>query len=478
MPNADHAVSDVANCRKTWKGSRTRVIGRHMKTKILFLAILAFLFHTNSIEAQKKRPVSKAKVLSSRQIAEKVMPSVVLIITQDENGNPISQGSGFVFKSGLVVSNLHVFERASNAIVKNVKTGEISKAVEVVGMNARQDICIIRIDNIKFPVIETGDSHAVKTGDDVYVASNPKGLEGSFTKGIISSVRERNRGSKGDDELIAWAMNINGQTDRTLFQIDAAISPGSSGGSLLNSNGEVIGIVRSSLVSGQNLNFAIPIDQLLALEKTFKHPILLAGTCAYNDRLKMRLSGPVKTIKEILIDQSTGTERVDAFEEFDYFGNNIRSVIYGSEKMYDILREFDENGLLTHITYLRPGQKDVSFSSRKEDSIKEKIDSRKYSGIFEDLNESLKFDHLGNKLRSVLVTDDKQSVVTEYKYDDSGRPTFMKEFLGDKIWSTRYNYRFDRVGNWIRQGREVLARTNGEWLDPGIFVTREITYHP
>ncbi|HLA95938.1 MAG TPA: S1C family serine protease, partial [Pyrinomonadaceae bacterium] len=149
-----------------------------MKTKILFLAILAFLFHTNSIEAQKKRPVSKAKVLSSRQIAEKVMPSVVLIITQDENGNPISQGSGFVFKSGLVVSNLHVFERASNAIVKNVKTGEISKAVEVVGMNARQDICIIRIDNIKFPVIETGDSHAVKTGDDVYVASNPKGLEG------------------------------------------------------------------------------------------------------------------------------------------------------------------------------------------------------------------------------------------------------------------------------------------------------------
>jgi serine protease Do len=157
------------------------------------------------------------------------LPSVVLIITQDENGKPISQGSGFVFGSGLVVSNLHVFERATKAIVKNVNTGEVSKAIEVVGMNAKEDICVIRIDNAKFPILPLGNSSSVETGDEIYVASNPKGLEGSFTKGIISSLR----------------------SDVGLFQIDAAISPGSSGGVLLNQKAEAIGIIKSSLISGK-----------------------------------------------------------------------------------------------------------------------------------------------------------------------------------------------------------------------------------
>src|SRR5207244_12665159 len=107
-------------------------------------------------------------------------------------------------------------ERASSAIVKDVKSGQYSKAIEVVGMNARQDICLIRIENIKFPPITLGDSHKVKTGDEIYVASNPKGLEGSLSKGIISSVREQNREAK-DDPLITWEKNFIGKTDRTVF---------------------------------------------------------------------------------------------------------------------------------------------------------------------------------------------------------------------------------------------------------------------
>jgi len=164
-----------------------------MKKSLVFLSIIFLFVQFQSVVAQKRRPVPKPKTLSAREIASKVLPSLVLIITQDENGNSVSQGSGFVYKPGLVVSNLHVFERATNAIVKNVKTGEISKAVEVVGMNAQQDICVIRIDNVKFPAISLGDSQLVRTGDEIYVASNPRGLEGSFTKGIVSSVREKDR---------------------------------------------------------------------------------------------------------------------------------------------------------------------------------------------------------------------------------------------------------------------------------------------
>ncbi len=247
-----------------------------MKVKFIFFCLILLLFQSNVIEAQKKRPTQTTKTLSAREIANKVLPSVVLIITQDENGNPISQGSGFVFGSGLVVSNLHVFERATNAIVKNVKTGEVSKAIEVVGMNAKEDICAIRIDNTKFPTLSLGDSSSVETGDEIYVASNPKGLEGSFTKGIISSLR----------------------SDVGLFQIDAAISPGSSGGVLLNQKAEAIGIIKSSLISGQNLNFAIPINKLKTLPYKFKHSIQLAGACAYTDKVKNKLKGFVKSVIE------------------------------------------------------------------------------------------------------------------------------------------------------------------------------------
>ena len=82
----------------------------------------------------------------------------------------------------------------------------------------------------------------LEVGEDVYAIGNPQGLEGTFSKGIISSIRE-----------------FNGHS---IIQITAPISPGSSGGPLLNSIGEVIGVAFASFKSGQNLNFAIPVKYL------------------------------------------------------------------------------------------------------------------------------------------------------------------------------------------------------------------------
>ncbi|MBK7803734.1 MAG: trypsin-like peptidase domain-containing protein [Chloracidobacterium sp.] len=155
-----------------------------MKIRMIPLLLIFGLTFSIFANAQTKRSNAKSRVFSPQQIAVKVLPSVVIIVTEDENGQPLSQGSGFIYKPGLVVSNLHVFERATNAFVKNVKTGEISKAIEVVAMNASQDICIIRIDNTKFPVLTLGNSHTVRTGDEIYVAQS---------KGIGRLVYKRNR---------------------------------------------------------------------------------------------------------------------------------------------------------------------------------------------------------------------------------------------------------------------------------------------
>jgi len=84
----------------------------------------------------------------------------------------------------------------------------------------------------------------VAVGDEVFVVGNPYGLEGTLSQGIMSGLR-----SVGPDSLL---------------QITAPISPGSSGGQVLNSQGEVIGVAVATLTDGQNLNFAIPVSYLKA----------------------------------------------------------------------------------------------------------------------------------------------------------------------------------------------------------------------
>ncbi|MBX3299948.1 MAG: serine protease [Acidobacteria bacterium] len=466
-----------------------------MKIKIIFLFILALVFNANSVDAQKKRPVPKSKVLSAREIAAKVLPSVVLIITQDENGIPISQGSGFVYRPGLVVSNLHVFERASNAIVKDVKTGKISRALEVVGMNAKQDICIIRIDDRNFPSVVIGDSWNVQTGDEIYVASNPKGLEGSFTKGIVSSVREKGRlqapkGRENEYEKIArdlWTLD-----DRTLFQIDAAISPGSSGGVLVNSKAEAIGIIKSSVVSGQNLNFAIPIEQLTAVSLKFKHSIQLAGACAYSDREKENLKGLVKELVEKsphrrvvngqLIDDGI---QVDAIVSYDIDGNEVsRTILDMNDRSrgIKISYTYDENRLKTGYTEGLIGSKGKYTPFDFADGIYNKLYGRHFSGSMgsvDDQSGMLVFNSSGQKTEWFIG---KKRI--EYKYGSDGNVIESTQWGNGRIEIRhRFRYKKDKFGNWVEKYEESNYPTStspsvypDEWLE-GETEYREISYY-
>lgn len=442
-----------------------------MKLKIFIISIFAFcLLQPQIIEAQKKRPVKKVTniTLTARQIADKVLPSVVLIITQDENENPISQGSGFVIGQGLVVSNLHVFERATNAIVKNVKTGETSKAIEVVGMNAKEDICVFRIDNAKFPVLSLGNSDSIQTGDEIYVASNPKGLEGSFTKGIISGVRK----------------------DVGLFQIDAAISSGSSGGVLVNQKAEAIGIIKSSLVSGQNLNFAIPINKLKVIPHKFKHSIQLAGACAYKDRDKERLKGLVKSVTEKELPKQANTGRTIGTEPiitsiimYDLDGNEIERKIFqptDGKLAIKTTFKYDENRIKKSVfqEFLGGSVKEINFDFN--DGIYNKLYGRKFSGNVGELDGQVGmqvYDSDGN-----MITWFLRGVKIVYKYDSSNSLIESTQWNGNKIEIiTRYSYKNDSQGNWIEK-YEIKNYPNTQNINPNKWYEdettfREITYY-
>ena len=160
-----------------------------------------------------------------------------------------SQGSGFIFDDGLVMTNAHVVNGSDNVIV-GLTNGKKLKA-QLIGQDFFTDLAVLKIEGKgPWPKAQLGDSTKIKVGDWAIAVGNPFGLENTVTLGIISNLK-RNVAQLGiyDKKL-------------ELIQTDAAINPGNSGGPLLNSSGEVIGIntlIRSG--PGAGLSFAIPINK-------------------------------------------------------------------------------------------------------------------------------------------------------------------------------------------------------------------------
>jgi S1-C subfamily serine protease len=120
----------------------------------------------------------------------------------------------------------------------------------VIAFDEKHDLALVRAP-IPAPSLSINEKTAAEIGETVFAVGNPEGLEGTFSQGIVSGIRNTLEGK--------W------------IQITAPISPGSSGGPVLNSKGEVLGIAVATLRSGQNLNFAIPAGVLSDLfSKTFE----------------------------------------------------------------------------------------------------------------------------------------------------------------------------------------------------------------
>ncbi len=159
-----------------------------------------------------------------------------------------SQGSGFIFEDGLVMTNAHVVN-GSEKLVIGLSNGEKYKG-KLIGQDLLSDLAVIKLEGKgPWPKAKLGDSSKIQVGEWAIAVGNPFGLENTVTLGIISNLN-RNVSQLG----------INNKKFK-LIQTDAAINPGNSGGPLLNSLGEVIGIntlIRSG--PGAGLSFAIPIN--------------------------------------------------------------------------------------------------------------------------------------------------------------------------------------------------------------------------
>lgn len=168
-----------------------------------------------------------------------------------------SEGTGVIIDpSGLVLTNEHVIADAEhiNVILNDKKT----MSARVVGKNKKEDVALLQIETSEnFPIISEGDSDSVNVGEDVFAIGTPYGYSQTVTRGIVSAT---NRQLKDGDKVLF----------DNLIQTDAAINPGNSGGPLLNSKGEMIGMIRMEDWRAQNIGFAIPINKIKDLMPELK----------------------------------------------------------------------------------------------------------------------------------------------------------------------------------------------------------------
>ena len=240
----------------------------------------------NSLSAQKKVVTSQSQLIS--QIAKTVGPSVVSIdvISAATTVNPFdslfgadtgsgqleSAGTGIIISAdGLIVTNRHVVPTGTTSVSVTLSDGTELKDVQVLDRTSENDtldIAFLKISDAKghkLAPASLGDSSQLQVGDAVVAIGNALGqFQNTVTSGIISGYGRSVQA--GDSSGSQAAENLD-----DLFQTDAAINEGNSGGPLVNLNGQVIGI-NTAIAAGsaQNVGFAIPINNVTGLIKQVK----------------------------------------------------------------------------------------------------------------------------------------------------------------------------------------------------------------
>ena len=208
------------------------------------LAVVILSVLPNQIRGQAQSRNPPVRALTTAQIAARAAPATVTIITIDAQGDTIGQGSGFLVRGdGTIVTNWHVLAGASRAIVI-LATQERFDRVTALDGDQSLDIAILKIPGYHLPTLETS-AVIPDIGSRVIAIGSPLGLSQTVTEGIVSATRL--------------------DQGRELVQVSAAISPGSSGGAVLDGLGRVFAISSSFLRGGQQLNFAIPVRYALGL---------------------------------------------------------------------------------------------------------------------------------------------------------------------------------------------------------------------
>lgn len=306
--------------------------------------------HFSIEEATRKISAEGKQALSVSEIYKQVSPSVVAISTEVTvnyygiTGSSEGAGSGVIIsEDGYILTNNHVVSGAENIVV-TLADGTEYNAV-VVGSDSTTDTAVIKIEAQGLTAAVLGDSDDLEVGELAVAIGNPLGeYANSLTVGVISALDRQLTFIEDDGQT--YTMN--------LLQTDTAISPGNSGGALINSFGEVIGITsaKSSGDAVEGIGFAIPIndakeviDDLVNLGYVSGRPQIGISGITINETLSQQYSLPVGAyISEVTpggAADEAGLEAGDVIIEID--GETIETI----DRVIEIKNEHQVGDVLT-----------------------------------------------------------------------------------------------------------------------------------
>lgn len=243
---------------------------------VTYLALKDNLTQTKTININPAKFDTKSEALSATEAYNKVAPAAVVVSTKSVTQGYFMQtqevegiGSGFIInEEGYILTNYHVVKGAQEISV--TLSNDVTTTAQIVNYDENQDVAMIKItdESVKIPAtVELGDSDSLQPGEEVIAIGTPLSTElsSTVTKGIISATSR--------------SVAVESGVTMNLIQTDAAINAGNSGGPLVNTKGEVVGI-NSSKISGEaveGIGFSIPINDIKDKIESLSKPILNLG---------------------------------------------------------------------------------------------------------------------------------------------------------------------------------------------------------
>lgn len=320
---------------------------------VTYLALKDNLTQTKTINVNPSKFDTKSEALSATEAYNKVAPAAVVVSTKSVTQGYFMQtqevegiGSGFIInEEGYILTNYHVVKGAQEISV--TLSNDVTTTAQIVNYDENQDVAMIKItdESVKIPAtVELGDSDSLQPGEEVIAIGTPLSTElsSTVTKGIISATSR--------------SVAVESGVTMNLIQTDAAINAGNSGGPLVNTKGEVVGI-NSSKISGEaveGIGFSIPINDIKDKIESLSKPILNLGISvrtideALSKQLNMEQGLYVVEVTEFSSAEKAGLKAGDIIVKAD--GNRIttfdefKAVKNGKEEGDEISLEVIRNG--------------------------------------------------------------------------------------------------------------------------------------
>lgn len=202
-------------------------------------------------------------IITAVQAVKNAVVKIDVYKTTQGKLRPAGSGSGFVFSSdGLIFTNSHVVNGAEKIMVSLLNENEIE--AELIGKDADTDLAILKIYTNGYSLVRLGDSSQLQIGQLVIAIGNPFGYQHTVTTGVVSALGRTLRSQSG--------MLVD-----NVIQTDAALNPGNSGGPMITTDGDVVGVNTAIIQGAQGLSFSVAINtakeianQLITTGKVFK----------------------------------------------------------------------------------------------------------------------------------------------------------------------------------------------------------------